>query len=126
MGYLSCRIGEVSATSVRSGWTPTIPEGHLDDVEILIAVLFGSAFFLSGTFVGRTFSRLSHKREEKKRLEKERRDREEMLELVKVQMSGLLGDVMTRFESIEERMEFSEKLLLGREADQAEGGHQNT
>ncbi len=113
MGYLSRRIGEVSATSVRSGWTPTIPEGHLDDVEILIAVLFGSAFFLSGTFVGRTFSRLSHKREE-------------MLELVKVQMSGLLGDVMTRFESIEERMEFSEKLLLGREADQAEGGHQNT
>jgi hypothetical protein len=73
--------------------------------------------FLVGGLVGAGVTVLLSRRRKKLQAERERELREEMAGEVAGRVAAVLDQVMTRFESLEERLEFSEQLMFERPSE---------
>ena len=84
------------------------------DVEVVGAVLVAFVLLVVGSLVGAGLTLLAVRRQKRLDAAKEREIRSEMADEVSGRVAEVLEQVMTRFESLEERLEFSERLMLER------------
>lgn len=82
--------------------------------EGIFVALFAFFFLLFGGVIGAAITLAVVKRRARLEAVKEERLRGEMAEEVALRVTNVLDQVMSRFESLEERLEFSEALMLGR------------
>lgn len=87
-------------------------------MEAFVVVMVAVLIFMVGGLVGAGMTVLVSRRRRKLQAQRERELREEMAVEVAGRVAEVLDQVMTRFESLEERLEFSEQLILDRPSEQ--------
>lgn len=90
-------------------------------MEELLLSFFTFFILLLGGLIGSGITLLAVRRRKRLDAAKEKELQSQMAEEISVRVADVLEQVMSRFESLEERLEFSERLMLERRTEQNSG-----